>query len=64
MSDREYCKDCQHCLYLPYHKKYKCDAPLPGWAEPGIIVDPDVARTCAALLPKDTDEKSEGDLLC
>lgn len=42
MSDREYCRDCEHLTKLN-----TCNFPTPAWVDwPPVILNPNVARTC------------------
>lgn len=63
MSDREYCRDCIYCEERLSASKqtvyYMCEYPVPDWAGPNVIVNPDHARTCNVqkLKTKETNIK-------
>lgn len=46
MSDREHCKDCEHLSPKSRTGYHTCQYPVPDWAQPPQIVDPEAPRTC------------------
>lgn len=52
MSDREHCKDCVHISVKGPTGYYTCEFPVPHWALPAQLVDPEKAITCPTFSQK------------
>lgn len=46
MSDREHCKNCAYIKELTFSRQFLCTYPVPFWALPSSLVDPEQAITC------------------
>jgi len=52
MSDREQCKNCVHISQKTTTGYYVCEFPVPFWALPAQLVDPEKPCTCPTFSQK------------